>query len=465
MEYIKGNTLGSWVNGVNYTAAISLLCGGYKDHRTGETIPPLVSYNQKEERFVLQGTQLRQVLKLPTNEKELADATFRCRGYIIPNKLHFLYSFSSRRGVHTAVEMKLKAKMQDSIDGKLPLHEACDFEILFGNYVRDSFEESDGYSTEKRIERAQSAKAAIAQGQAAPDEQRDTDSDDTRSATSGNVNSVFSNLITNNPMLRPFNYRHIQRRQSFFDNCLSCNMNIKSTTSHTSPSTCLDCNGPILSCQSGPTHNSPYLCYLYRLLYQTRESMNSADRFRLLSEFETQPGIWKCAYCAMDTNESWLHKKPHGIIEPSLGLWVPGCLVYGEKAAALGSGQLNVNNNTGNNNNDKVIDDVSSYVSSGSNKLSYPVFKNSSDNNLISSPDILHTDMSILPLSSHTSHNHVLPFSGGSDNCIDSTRPDGNIAFLISENLNLRKQIDNEYHKQQGFNSEQKSHTKRLRTS
>jgi hypothetical protein len=155
----------------------------------------------------------------------------------------------------------------------------------------------------------------------------------------GNVLKL--NLHTSStPLLRPFNYRQIQSRQSPIDNCLSCHMYIKSVYSHISSHPCTNCYGPILSCQSGPTHNSPYLCYIYLQLYQMVSSMSSSDRFRLLSEFETQRGIWKCAYCGLDTSKAWKCKRPHGIIEPSLGLWIPGCLVCGEKAASLGSGHV-----------------------------------------------------------------------------------------------------------------------------
>ena len=135
-----------------------------------------------------------------------------------------------------------------------------------------------------------------------------------------------------NLLLKTFNYSIIQQRASPNDICLLCSTTYNSTTSHLLPTTCSTCNGNTYLCS--PIHTG-LDCFLNQVLSKSLETMTPSERFSLLSEYQTNHGVWRCVYCNIDCTRAWQDQRPHGLVESTLGLYIPGCLTYGSIACRL----------------------------------------------------------------------------------------------------------------------------------
>ena len=116
--------------------------------------------------------------------------------------------------------------------------------------------------------------------------------------------------------------------------------------------------------------------------------------------------------------------------------------MYGEKAEALGSARTDLNSVDSKSYIDK---EDSSLVSIGDNNnidnlVNSSVHRNSSTVSTYDVPQLPSSTYVLMP-------TNEFPFSGGRDNSNDSNNNNTN---LISNNLNLRKQVDMNYYKQKG---------------
>ena len=141
-----------------------------------------------------------------------------------------------------------------------------------------------------------------------------------------------SGLPPINILFKSFNHQLIQSRGTNNDTCLNCSQSYSKTLSHININVCSNCHGNIYSCC---LNHTGYECFLNQALYHHLAMMSPSERFNILSEYQADTGDWRCLYCNTNCTQAWSSERPHGLIEATLGIYIPGCVSFGSVASQI----------------------------------------------------------------------------------------------------------------------------------